>query len=116
MNTASSTRSQFATAVVPEGYQLPKGQTSDSVLGNIIDERYFDTMNMSLARGRTFTADDKEDSRRVAIVNEEFAKTYWPNQDALGKRFRLNDANHPWLEIVGVTKTTKYLFPATIPA
>jgi hypothetical protein len=65
MNSASSTRFQFATAVVPESDQLPKGQTSDSVLGNIIDERYFDTMNMSLARGRTFTADDKEDSRRV---------------------------------------------------
>jgi predicted permease len=109
------TPEQFATSVVPEGYQFPKGQTSDSMLGNIIDDRYFDTMNISVERGRAFTADDKEGSRRVAIVNEDFAKAYWPNQDALGKRFRLDDANHPWLEIVGVTKTGKYLFSGETP-
>ncbi len=72
-------------------------------------------MNITVARGRTFTADDKDGSRRVAIVNEEFAQSYWPNQDALGKRFHLNDAKGPWLEIVGVTKTAKYLFPAETP-
>jgi predicted permease len=109
------TPEQYGTAVVPEGYQFPKDQSSDSMLANIIDERYFDTMNIPVVRGRAFTADDKDGSRRVAIVNEEFAKTYWPNQDAIGKRFHLNDANGPWLEIVGVTKTAKYLFPSETP-
>ena len=109
------TPEQYGTAVVPEGYQFPKDQSSDSMLANIIDERYFDTMNIPVARGRKFTADDKDGSRRVAIVNEEFAKTYWPNQDAIGKRFHLSDASGPWLEIVGVTKTTKYLFTGETP-
>jgi predicted permease len=106
---------QFSTSVAPEGYQFPKDRNVDSLFANIIDEHYFDTMSISVTRGRAFTADDKDGSRRVAIVNEEFAKTYWPNQDALGKRFHLNGSTGPWLEIVGVTKTAKYLFP-TEPA
>jgi putative ABC transport system permease protein len=101
---------QFITAVVPEGYQLPKNQTTDFMIGNVVDEHFFDTMNVPVMRGRAFTADDKEGSRKVAIVNEEFAKAYWPNQEPLGKRFRLNSPTGPWLEVVGVTKTSKYLF------
>jgi predicted permease len=106
---------QYTTAVVPEGYQLPKGQTTDSSFGNIIDEHYFDTVDTPVIRGRGFTADDKRDSRRVAIVNEEFAKTYWPSQDPLGKRLRLHGPNDPWVEVVGVTKTNKYLFVSETP-
>lgn len=107
---------QYMTSIVPEGYELPKGQDTDTLFANIVDEHYFDTMRTEIVRGRAFTADDKDGSRRVAIVNEEFAKSYWPNQEPLGKRFRLNDAKGPWLEVVGVAKTAKYLFvsePAT---
>jgi ABC-type antimicrobial peptide transport system permease subunit len=46
----------------------------------------------------------------VAVVNEHLAQHYWPGQDPVGKRFRLNDSNGPWVEIVGLTKTTKYTF------
>ena len=106
---------QYTTTVIPEGYQLPKGQTTDSSFGNIIDEHYLDTMDTSVVRGRGFTPDDKQDTRRVAIVNEEFAKAYWPNQDALGKRLRSPGANDPWVEIVGVKKTNKYLFVGETP-
>ena len=51
----------------------------------------------------------------MAIVNEEFAKTYWPNQDPIGKRIRLNDSEGPWLEVVGLTDTGKYLFIGEAP-
>jgi predicted permease len=106
---------QFATSVVPEGYRLPKGQDTDSLIGNVVDEHYFDTMNTPVLRGRAFTANDKDGSQRVAIVNEELAKTYWPNQEPVGKRLRLNSPKGPWLEIVGVTKTAKYLFVGETP-
>ncbi len=86
------TPDQYIASVVPEGYEFPKGQASDSLFANIVDEHYFDTMDTPVVRGRRFTADDKEGTRRVAIVNEEFAKSYWPNQDPLGKRFHLNDS------------------------
>src|SRR4029450_10492772 len=52
---------------------------------------------------------------KVAVVNEQLANHYWPNQDPLGKRFRLDDNNGPWVEIVGGTKTSKYIFLAEAP-
>ena len=109
------TPNQFMASVVPEGYEFPKGQTSDSLFANIVDEHFFDTMDTPVIRGRAFTADDKEGTRRVAVVNEEFAKSYWPNQEPLGKRFHLNDSKGPWIEVVGVTKTGKYLFVGETP-
>src|SRR4029077_14906938 len=96
--------------VIPEGYDLPRGQQSVSLVSAAVDEHYFGTMKVEIVRGRSFTADDKDGSRGVAIVNEEFAKTYWANQDPIGKRIRLNDHQGPWLEVVGLAKTGKYLF------
>jgi len=101
--------------VVPEGYQFPKGQTAVSMGAGIVDEHFFDTMRTGIIRGRAFTADDRAGSRRVAIVNQEFAKTYWPKQDPIGKRFRMNDSNGPWVQVVGLTKTNKYYFVAEPP-
>ena len=105
----------FGKTVVPEGYQFPKGQDSVSLGAAIVDEHYFDTMKTTIIRGRGFTAEDKADTRRVAVVNEEFAKKYWPRQDPVGKRFRLNDSKGPWVEVVGLTMTNKYYFIAEPP-
>jgi predicted permease len=102
-------------SVIPEGYQLPRGRAAERIFSAVVDEHYFDTMKAGLMRGRAFTADDRDDSRGVAIVNEEFAKTYWPNQEPIGKRLRLNNGEGPWLEVVGLTTTGKYLFVAEPP-
>lgn len=102
-------------AVVPEGYQFPKGRESAATGAAVVDENYFDTMNTAIISGRGFTADDKAGARRVGVVNAEFANMYWPRQDPIGKRFRLNDSNGPWVEVVGVTKTNKYWFIAEPP-
>jgi putative ABC transport system permease protein len=48
-------------------------------------------------------------------VNEQFARHYWPDQDPLGRRFRLDDRDKTWVEIVGVARTAKYLFIAEPP-
>jgi predicted permease len=106
---------QQALAVIPDGYRFPRGQDNASTFAAVVDERYFDTMRIETIRGRSFTADDRVDTRGVAIVNEEFARTYWPNQDAIGKRLRLSDAGSPWMEVVGVTKTGKYMWIAEAP-
>lgn len=96
--------------VIPEDYVISKRRDTLAVLAAVVDERYFETMKVKIVRGRAFTADDNDRSRRVVIVNEEFAKRYWPNQDAIGKRVQLNDNKGPWLEVIGVAKTGKYLF------
>ena len=69
-----------------------------------------------LAAGRNFTRRDDENAPRVAIVNQHFADHYWPNQDPLGKRFRLESAKNAWVEIVGISKMSKYLFVAEAPS
>ena len=106
---------QSGLALVPEGYQMPKGQETVSSLSNSVDERYFDVMHMAIVHGRAFTGNDKAGSPRVVIVNEAFADRYWPNQNALGKRVRLDNPSGPEAEVVGVAKTARYIFVAESP-
>jgi predicted permease len=94
--------------LIPEGHQFPQGQDSASVSTAVVDHNYFDTMKTEIIRGRAFALDDNDRSRRVAIVNELFAATYWPNQNPIGKRLRLQSDQGTWLEVVGLTKTEKY--------
>ena len=102
---------QSRTTVVPEGYRLPEGRDSVAEFGGAVDENYFSLFNIKIVRGRAFTADDRSTSRRVAIVNEEFAKEYWPTGNLIGKRLRLERADGPSVEVVGVAKTAHYLLP-----
>jgi predicted permease len=94
--------------VIPEGYQFPRGEESVSVWSSTVDDDYFRTMGISLLQGRPFQSTDRADSSRVAIVNELFAKHYL-GRNPIGKRIRLNQPGAPWLEIVGVTPTIRYV-------
>ncbi len=95
--------------VIPEGYPLPAGREDESVLAAVVDDSYFDTMGTRIRRGRAFDENDREQSPRVAIVNQRFADMYWPGQNPVGRRLRLNDdSERPWLEVVGVAETGKY--------
>jgi putative ABC transport system permease protein len=95
--------------IVPEGYEFPEGSDSVGVLTSRVDQHYFDTMAIPIVEGRGFRADDDADSTRVAVVNETMAAQYWPGQSPVGKRFRLDGSDGPWVEIVGVAKDGKYL-------
>jgi len=108
--------SQTAITVVPEGYQFPKGRETTIEFGAAVDAGYFSTLNVEIKRGRAFTADDRATSRPVAIVNQQFAKTYWPGQNPIGKRIRLDSADGPVAEIVGVAKSGHYLAVYEAPA
>jgi len=101
--------SQTVVSVVPEGYQFQKGREKTLEFGGAVDAAYFSTMRVEITRGRAFTDDDRAGSRRVAIVNQQFAKTFWPGQDPIGKRIRLESADGPSAEVVGVAKTGHYL-------
>jgi putative ABC transport system permease protein len=95
-------------SVVPEGYQMPRGRESFAVDMNVADESYFHTLGVRLLRGRGFRDSDTASSAKVAVVNEQFATHYWPGKEALGKRFRIDNAKGPLVEIVGISKTAKY--------
>jgi predicted permease len=106
---------QDGATIVPEGFQFPQGKESASMFANTVDESYFETMGVPIVRGRGFRVTDTAKSPRVAVVNEQVANHYWPGQDPVGKRFRLDDQKGPWVEIVGVAKTGKYIFIAEAP-
>ncbi len=74
---------------------------------SITTPEYFHLLGMSLQRGRLFGDFDNENAPPVAVINESFAKIYWPNADPVGQRLKLNNArstprNLPWTTVVGV--------------
>jgi predicted permease len=93
-----------------EAHPLTPGQQPPIVVYNKVDAPYFDTMRIPLLRGRAFRENDDEKAPLVAIVNQEMAHEFWPNEDAIGKRFSLKSATGPFVEIVGVTGNGKYVF------
>ncbi len=94
---------------VPDGFQMPLDHENFNSIMDTADEGYFETMGISILRGRGFLASDTADAPRVAVVNEQFAKHYWPGADAVGKRIRLESRDGTPVEIVGVAQTIKYL-------
>lgn len=107
---------QHSEAVIPEGYSFPSGQTEAEVLSSVVDENYFRVMNTSVLRGRAFTTSDKQGAPLAAIVNQEFARHYWPNQDPIGKRLHVGGKDGSWTEIIGVAETGTYTFVGEPPS
>ncbi len=101
--------------LVPAGYQLRPGERAVAAFGSYVSEGYFHTMEIPILRGRGFLESDRENSPPVAVVNEFMAGHYWPNADAVGKRFHLQNATGELVEIVGVAKMSKYLWIAEPP-
>jgi predicted permease len=97
-------------SVYIEGRTVDPGEQAPSVGYNTVDESYFDTMKIAILRGRGFRDSDTETAPLVAIVNQTMAKRYWPNQDPIGKRFRMQSLDSPLVEVVGVAHDSKYLF------
>ncbi|HJW37866.1 MAG TPA: ABC transporter permease [Candidatus Udaeobacter sp.] len=68
---------------------------------------YFQTMGIQLLRGRNFTEQDAEkNAAPVAIIDETMAKQFWPNEDALGRRFRFMIDKAP-IEVIGIARNSK---------
>ncbi len=70
---------------------------------DVISGAYFQTAGIPLKQGRYFSDSDRGDSPPVAIVNEVMARSYWPNEDPIAKRFRFSERKpSPWITVVGV--------------
>jgi putative ABC transport system permease protein len=101
---------QDAIAALPDGRQLQRGQMAPKILDNVVTPDYFATMEIPIVRGRSFSDADTADSSPVTIVNEQFARHYWPNENPIGKRLRLGDALGRVTEVIGVAKLSKYFW------
>jgi len=70
---------------------------------------YFQTMGIALLRGRDFNGADVEGTLPVAIVDESFARHFYPNEDPIGKRIKRGGPHsaRPWKTIVGVVRSVR---------
>ena len=72
---------------------------------------YFRVMRIPLKQGREFTTADTETSPRTVVINESFARQYFPGENPLGKRIKpglsTTEPETPWREIVGVVSDVK---------
>ena len=82
-----------------------------------VSPEYFHLLGMTLLRGRLFVDQDLEATPSIAVINQAAARTYWPNQDPVGKRVRLSASKPDWTTIVGVIADarTESLADAAIP-
>ncbi len=99
-----------------EGQGIQSDQPA-SVERSSVTPNYFHLLGISLLRGRLFNESDDDKAPQVAVINEAFARTYWPNQDPLGRSFKRNRADSPWITVVGVIANarTESLSQAEVP-
>ncbi len=98
----------FMRTVFPEGVDPTDRRNGVLVLIDSIYPGYFKTLGISIMEGREFADTDRENAPMVAVVNQAMADKFFPNQDAIGKRFRF--FGESWiLEIVGIARNSKYI-------
>jgi predicted permease len=91
-----------------DGYQPLAGQPNPAISYNAVGSDYLETLKIPLLKGRTIANTDQATSPFVAMVNESMAKKYWPNQDPIGRHFKLGSEPQHSLEIVGVTGDSRF--------
>jgi predicted permease len=85
------------------------GGHGDAIEVTTVSPEFFKTIGIPIVEGRGFTYDDRPETPRVAVVNETFARRYWPSESAVGKTFRTRGSDGPVFQIVGVSADHKVL-------
>ena len=87
------------------------GAQTQSIETRTVSTDYLNTMQIPLAGGQFFSAEDGPQSAPVVVVNQAMVNRYWPNQDPLGKRIKMGnaDSKSPWFTVKGVVKDSAQL-------
>ncbi|HXI31037.1 MAG TPA: ABC transporter permease [Vicinamibacterales bacterium] len=99
----------FARTVFLEGQDSSDRRAGRLVQISVVGPRYLETLGLPLLRGRTLAASDQPNTPMAAVINETMAKRFWPDQDALGRRFKFFGQDF-FVQVVGVVKDSKYNF------
>ena len=92
---------------VIEGQSYAPGAEPDGLL-YIVSPDYFKTIGIELVRGRLFSSQDTRQTPQVALIDEVFSRQYFPNQDPIGRRFKLNTPDAETHEIIGVVRHVEH--------
>jgi predicted permease len=90
-----------------EGRPNPPGDPGPHGNVRVVSPEYFSTMGVALLRGHTFTDQDRKGAQAVAVIDENLADQYWPNDDPVGKRMRRSN-DDPWATIIAVVAHVRH--------
>ena len=90
-----------------EGYTPGPGESTE-INWNVVGADYFRVMRVPVMRGRAFTGLDRDGAPLVVVINEAFARRYWPGEDPIGKGISVTGAEGPFRPVVGVVADGKY--------
>jgi predicted permease len=103
-----------------EGRTWGTDERRPDVVIDSVSPDYFATLRVPIVAGRPFTTSDRDGAPRVVIINEAMARAYWPNGDAIGKRFLFGNIPAPgavdrngqpltpnWMTVVGIVRDTR---------
>jgi putative ABC transport system permease protein len=87
------------------------GPQTLSIDTRTVSADYFNTLQIPLVNGQFFSTEDGAQAAPVVIVNQAMVTRYWPNQDPLGKRIKIGnaDSKSPWFAVKGVVKDSAQL-------
>jgi len=92
--------------IAPEGQPpLQKGELIN-VDWDIVSADYFRTMRIPILKGRTFTRDEDSQGKPVVLIDENLARRFWPNEEAVGKHLKYDSP--AWHEVIGVVREVKH--------
>jgi|ERR1700677_2937398 hypothetical protein len=84
-----------------EGREI-RGNQPPLVEASSTTPEYFHLLGIPLLRGRLFSNQDNENAPLVAVINQAYARAYWPDGDPLGKRLKVGRRGASWTTVVGV--------------
>jgi putative ABC transport system permease protein len=93
-------------AVIEGRPEQPPGGTLVGV--HVVGPRYFQAMGIPVLSGRELNERDDERAPAVIVINETAARLFWPGQDAIGKRLKVEINGNRWIEVVGITGDVKF--------
>lgn len=109
-NRVPLTRGNPQRNVIAEGREPRPGEPVLVANVRVVTPEYFRAIGTPLLEGRVFDKTDDTQSQRVAVVDEAFAKHFWPKENAIGKRVRYggDTSSTRWMQVVGVVRNVKH--------
>ncbi len=102
----------WGSCVIPQGHPAPGPKDDCFAVWDRASTRFLQSIGVPIVRGRNFTAQDTATSQQVVIVNQAFARHFFPNQDPVGKHFGVGPLQYSGtFEIAGVFADFKMVNP-----
>jgi putative ABC transport system permease protein len=100
--------STWTMEIALEGVDAANTQTRSAAEAHAVTAHFFQTMGIPFLQGQDFDEQYRPDQPLEFIASESFARRYWPNESAVGKRFRPG-ANNPFGTVVGIVGDVRRL-------